>query len=167
MQQPCFSFSGPPPPPPMYHRRTATVFLFSDCSEKKTYQREVVWLPFPAILILFRLILSCLKRFCPMCSWFKHSWFNAHSHHNSLTSTQQTGLSSSRGQQIGSDFFLIWLLLDAGMVSNTHFHFLSLSFPTSLLLSPPHLLAPNRCALAALYICSNNNIISIIKPRMS
>lgn len=62
-------------------------------------------------------------------------------------------------------FSLIWLLLDAGMFSKMHF--LSRSLTLALLLSPAHLLAPHRCALAALYVCSNNNTVSIIKPRMS
>lgn len=108
--------------------------------------------------------LSKLK--LPIFSWFKPSWYNADSQYASLSRIlykQCYYLQVDRKKAL--IFSLIWLLLDAGMLSKTHF--LSRSLTLALLLSPAHLLAPHRCALAALYVCSNNNTVSIIKPRMS
>lgn len=102
----------------------------------------------------------------PIFSWFKPSWYNADSHYAALTHILYKLLLSSSGQEKGFDFLVnlasTWCW-DAFQNSLS----LSVSLTLSLLLSLPHLLAPHRCALAVLYICSNNNTVSIIKPRMS
>lgn len=122
---------------------------------------------FNHLLLLLWLSYCCLSKLkLPIFSWFKPSWYNAESQYGSLSRIlykQCYYLQVDRKKAL--IFSLIWLLLDAGMLSKTHF--LSRSLTLAFLLSPAHLLAPHRCALAALYVCSNNNTVSIIKPRMS